>query len=35
VIHDELDMLRTFGIDAGTVEAVHRDLTAGPAPDIT
>lgn len=35
VIHDELDMLRTFGIDAGTVEAVHRDLTTGPAPDIT
>ncbi|MFT4296444.1 MAG: PLP-dependent aminotransferase family protein [Micropruina sp.] len=33
VLHDELDTLRTFGIGAG--ENLYRDITSGPAPDIT
>ncbi len=35
VLHDELDMLHTFGIGPGTAEHLYRDITAGPAPDIT
>ncbi|MFT4225641.1 PLP-dependent aminotransferase family protein [Micropruina sp.] len=33
VLRDELDTLHTFGISAG--EHLYRDVTAGPAPDIT
>ena len=35
VMHDELEMLRTFGIGVGSAEHRYRDVTAGPAPDIT
>ena len=33
VLRDEIDTLRTFGISAA--EPLYRDITAGPAPDIT
>ena len=33
VLRDEIDTLHTFGISAG--EHLYRDVTAGPAPDIT
>lgn len=33
VLHDELDLLHTFGI--GSAEHLYRDITAGPAPDIS
>ena len=33
VLRDELDTLRTFGIGPG--EHLYRDITSGPAPDIT
>ncbi|WP_415102190.1 PLP-dependent aminotransferase family protein [Micropruina sp.] len=33
VLRDELDTLHTFGIGAG--EHLYRDVTSGPAPDIT
>ncbi|HVK45104.1 MAG TPA: PLP-dependent aminotransferase family protein [Micropruina sp.] len=35
VLHDELDMLSTFGIGVGTAAHLYRDITAGPAPNIT
>lgn len=34
VLRDEIDTLRIFGITAST-EHLYRDITAGPAPDIT
>ena len=33
VLHDELEVLQTFGI--GATEHLYRDVTAGPGPDIT
>ncbi|MFT4216015.1 MAG: PLP-dependent aminotransferase family protein [Micropruina sp.] len=35
VLRDEIDTLRTFGIGSGSGGHLYRDITSGPAPDIT